>query len=178
MTVLHGKVTFDSLVQRVKVDTMKQARKIRDPEGDIAPTIYLYRPESRTLHVHDVSNHFTSRAARDEFLNKMQLMIRVGEVTLSAYSMTGYGGFYDHSTITPEERAALDHNELPDGWLPPSQRPDRIEALWVHIFDAEIVQSWMSVVTRSPSRPPRFTQWKMYRSGVGRMVDPILEAMR
>lgn len=125
--LLHGKMTFDGLAKRAMDDAMKAARKLKNPEGDVEPTSYLY---------------------------------------------------YTQEEVEPELDEILGPYDLPRRLIEPRQHPERIEALWVHVFDAEITKSWNAQVTRRPQRPPRLGHWVARGSVEGRIIDPILKAMR
>jgi hypothetical protein len=181
MAILHGKLNFRQLANRAKHDADRAARKITDPEGDIKPTVYLYRPDSQTLHVHEIPTRwFGSRESKDVLVQGLiRTLIELGGVTLVALQMTAYVTETSLDDLTDEQRDALDRLELPAGFVQPSQSPDRREAVLLVVFDAEIREGWFKPITRCAGRPPVYGVWRTEAAMIdGLIVNPIADALR
>jgi hypothetical protein len=181
MTMLTGHMTFRGLADHAKRDVDRAARKIRDPEGDVTPRVYLYRPDGKALHVHDLEfRWFASRESKDLLVKGIiTTLIELGGVTLVAFQTTVYHTVLDNPT--DEQLAAYRESRLPPGVLQPTQDPRREEAVIVTVFDAEIREGWMRPISRDPRRPPTFGGWRHPKAlGMldGAMVNPIAEALR
>lgn len=179
--ILRGKVTFRQLADRAKRDIDRAQRKITDPEGDIEPMVYLYRPADQMLHAHEIPRRFfSSRESKDALVHGViRTLIDLGGVTLVALQTTAYVTTTRIDELTDEQRAAFDRLELPAGFVQPSQDPRREEAVLLAVFDAEIREGWFKLITRRPGRQPAYGNWRAEPVTIdGMIINPIADALR
>lgn len=79
--------------------------------------------------------------------------------------------------VTRKDEAGLSLEEAEEKYGPPSEHPDRREALLVVCMDQEISRSYMADIRRT-GRRPRLMPWTRTDEGFGPLTDPIREALR
>lgn len=197
--VAHGRITFRELVARVKADRMKAYRELDEPQLDAVPRCWFYRDE--TLHTQAIPPWaFNSREMKDRLVQFFVTMIGVGNCSMFAWSTVQWlspSAVVNLDALTPEQRAAVERNELPEGHKQPSEYPDRIEQLAVHVYDREIYEGHFAEIKRPKKGSPRLGKWNDFDERVaeivgvpanaaergvgwagGLMIDPIREALR
>jgi hypothetical protein len=189
----RGKLSYNEFGERIKTQMRREHRELRHPEGDVQPRAFLYFGE-RLFEMPLDPGWFSSRDAKDaltaqivEFVRLVPMVERIAFERPSGVGYVGlvytmYRALQDLSNMTDEQRAALERNELPAGYVQPSQDPQREEVLSVMALDREIVKAWHGVIHRTAKKPPRLGKWEDLEEAwglpTGLMLDPIREAMR
>jgi hypothetical protein len=61
--------------------------------------------------------------------------------------------------------------------LPPSQDPDRFEAVVASVADAARHEVWVAPIERRADAPPALGQWERLRAASAQLVEPLLRAI-
>lgn len=189
----RGKLSFNEFGERIKVQMRREHRELRHPEGDVAPTVFLYFGE-RLFAMQLDPVWFDSRQTKDALTEQVVKFVQmapiigartVGQLTPVQYVGLVYGMFEAFAVFptTPEVQEAIARNELPPGFKQPGEMEphERKEVLAAYFMDREISKGARAEIVRHPKKPPRLAKWEPYPPGYemsGLMVDPIREAMR
>jgi hypothetical protein len=192
--VMHrGPLSYREFAERVKSDVRERTQAVSDPEGDIAPVSYYHVPlpgeveASRLFRIDLGYTWFQSRSTKDELVARMAMAMRALRAKKFAWSTTQYMSEHRTDQMTPEQLETLEREFLPEGYVQPSEDPNRLEFVALYIYDAERAEVWRSFIERSPGRAPRFSAWNEHpeRGPLpadpqlgGKMHHPLQEALR
>lgn len=167
----------DHAKQRARLRRMSRADQDWPPE--------FYFLDKRGLHTERVPpGFFRDRETKTALIAKVVVpTIKGAGVTIFAMTLTMMALREDHpmSKIIAEREEA--GSKTPTEGLPYFQDvPGAIEALWVHIFDAERHEAWMAAIERS-SGPPRLGAFSLAGGAPDTLtgdyfIDPIKAALR
>lgn len=194
--VVHrGKSSHAEFAARLRAEVQRDFRKLRTPEGDVAPRAWFYLGH-RIMEIHLVPDWFQSRGTKDFLTQQIVKMVQMvpllerfapiepgaSGVNYVGLVYTQYRSHMNFDDATPEQLAALERNEVPPGFLPPAQDPEADEVVSAIVIDREIAKAWHAVIKRHRKRPPRLEPWQDMEQAwglpTGLMIDPIMEAMR
>lgn len=192
-TVYRGTLTFAEFSARLKVAVRREHRELRNPEGDISPRVWFYFGD-RVFEKQLDGEWFSSRDAKDQLTAQIVKMIEIapmaGGVSFGRQTPVEFVGLVytmfrsgiNLDDLTPEQREAVERNELPEGVLPPLQDPNAEEIVSAIAIDPEISVAWHAKIRRHEKKPPRLGPWedmqRFYGMPAGLMIDPIQEALR
>jgi hypothetical protein len=85
----------------------------------------------------------------------------------------------DASSLTDEEREALEREHMN---TPPSEHPNRVEAVLIQALDAEVMRFRVAEIERHPDAPPTLGEWKPLGEDNdeygGRFPDALRDVLR
>jgi hypothetical protein len=147
-------MTYREFTEHIKRSAVQVRRNFTAPDDDWLPVALMELPNGRMAVSPLPLELFSSDAGKDALVEALCALVRQFKarklgLVLSAWTAPTPKG--------PEAEAAIARGEYPGGR--PSQRPDREEAVYVCVYDAERTELTWAPILRSRRRPPRLGDW-------------------
>lgn len=168
-------LTFRQFVDMCKGAAEASYLRIKDEESDPFP-IALFETPRESLMVAGLDPNFMASTDRKDAL--AQVLAKLVKDRRARKIATQFASWYAEAE-EGTERADLER----DDFVPPSQRPDRIEICALTVYDEERVETWWAKIERSPDGA-KLRPWNEHLDGKpilemeGRFIEPIVEALR